>query len=233
MGESSYNVASRKFSDLGLVEIHAPPVVTREEKVAREIQEHEISGAAAQAKTEAASARFAQAISHVDVTDFTQILSDAQPRPTSKTLVTCSSPPVPNTRYHAPFPENCDPNTCPNLCVSAPRYPNSHDVFTYSDLSAEITRLQDKATLCRQRITSYPNGIQGMRAVMGHHERFLSELAAGFEAKKDKANLDWRRAFACLDRRRDVSLAEHDHRHRELQRAIKKLKEDVLRCCCL
>ena len=170
VGESSYNAASRKFSDLGPVKFLAPPVKTREEKVAREMQEQRISAAAAQTKTEAASARFAQAISHVDVTDFTQILSDAQPRPTSKTLVTCSSPPVPNTRYHAPFPENYDPNTCPNLCVSAPRYPNLHDIFTSGDLSAEITRLQDKATLCRQRITSYPNEIQGMRVVMGCHE---------------------------------------------------------------
>ena len=51
---------------------------------------------------------------------------------------------------------------------------------------------------------------------MGPHERFRSELAAGFEAEKKKANLDWRRALECLDRRRDASLAEYDRRHREL-----------------
>ena len=141
VGESSFNVASRKFLSLGPVEFHAPPVMTREEQVAREMQEHEISAAATQDKTEAASARFGQAISHADVTDFTQTSSDAQPRPASKTFVTRSSPPVPNARYYASFPENDDPDTCPNLRVSAPRYPNSHDVFTSGDLSAEVSRL--------------------------------------------------------------------------------------------
>ena len=62
---------------------------------------------------------------------------------------------------------------------------------------------------------------------MGRHERFHSELAAGFEAEKKKANLDWRRALECLDRRRDVSLVKYDRRHRELHRAIKELKESV------
>ena len=126
------------------MEFHAPPVMTREEQVAREMQEHEISSAATQDKTEAASARFAQAISHTDVTDFTQISSDAQPRPASKTLVTRSSPLVPNARYYAPFPDSDDPDTCPNLCVSAPRRLNPHDAFTSGGLSAEITRLQDE-----------------------------------------------------------------------------------------
>ncbi|CAM9253091.1 unnamed protein product [Ascophyllum nodosum] len=69
-----------------------------------------------------------------------------------------------------------------------------------------------------------------MRAAMDRHERFRSELAAGFEAEKKKANLDWKRALECLDRRRDVSLAEYDRRYRGLQRAIKDLEESVLSC---
>ena len=69
-----------------------------------------------------------------------------------------------------------------------------------------------------------------MRAAMGHHERFRSELAAGFEAEKDKVNLDWRRALECLDRRRNVSLVDYDRRYRELHRAVKKLEESVLSC---
>ena len=129
----------------------------------------------------------------------TQTSSDAQPMSASKTLVTRPSTSVPNARYDAPFSENEDLDTCPDLCVSAPRYPNSHDVFTSGDLCAEITRLQDEATLCRQRIAFYPNEIQGMRAAMGRQERFRSELAAGFEAEKDKANLGLRRALECLD----------------------------------
>ena len=63
---------------------------------------------------------------------------------------------------------------------------------------------------------------------MNRLERFHSELVAGFEAKRDKPNLDWRRALECLDRRRDVNFTEHDHRHRELQRAVKELEESVL-----
>ena len=156
--------------------------------------------------------------------------SDAQPRPASKTLVSRSSPPVPKARYYAPFPENDDPDTCPNLRVSAPRYPNSYDGFTSGDLSAELTRTQDEATLYRQRIASSPNEIQGMRAAMGRHERFYSELAADFATKKEKANLDWRRALERLNRKRDVSFAEHDHLHWELQRAVKELKESVRSC---
>ena len=93
-----------------------------------------------------------------------------------------------------------------------------------------MIRLQDEAIPCRQRIASYPDEIQGMRVAMGRNQRFRSELAAGFEAEKDKANLDWRRALECLDRRRDVSFAERDHRHRELQRAVKELEESVLSC---
>ena len=69
-----------------------------------------------------------------------------------------------------------------------------------------------------------------MRAAMDRHERLRSELAAGFEAEKKKANLDWRRALECLERRRDVRLAEYDRRHRELYRAIKDLEESVLTC---
>ena len=127
------------------------------------------------------------------------IFSDAQRRPASKTLVTRSSPPVPNARYYALFPENDEPATCPNLRVTTPRYPNSHDGFTSGDLSAEIARIQDEATLCGQRIASSPNEIQGMRAAMGRHERFHSELAADFAAKKDKANMDWRCALKHLN----------------------------------
>ena len=151
-GGRPFNAASRKFSNLGPVESHAPPVMTREEHVAREVQEREISAGTAQDKTEAANSRFAQAISHVDVTDFAQLSSDAQPRPTSKTLVTRSSQPVPNAIHYAPLPENDDPDACPNLCVTTPRRPNSHDVFTSGDLSVEITRLQDEVALCRKRL---------------------------------------------------------------------------------
>ena len=212
-GGRSFNAASRKFSNLGSVEFHAPPVMTREEQVARETQELEIPPAAAQDKAEAASARFAQAISHADATDFDQLSSDVQPRPTSKTLlVTRSSQPVPNTMYYALFPENGDRDACPNF---------PHDVFTSGDLSAEISRLQDEVTLCRQRIASYPSEIQGMCAAIGRYEQFRSELAAGIEAEKKKANLDWRRSLECLDRRKGVSLVEYDHRHRELHWAIK------------
>ena len=69
-----------------------------------------------------------------------------------------------------------------------------------------------------------------MRATTGRHERFYSELAADFAAKKDKSNLDWRRALERLNRKRDTSFAEHDHRHGKLQRAGKELQESVLSC---
>ncbi|CAN0455569.1 unnamed protein product, partial [Ascophyllum nodosum] len=69
-----------------------------------------------------------------------------------------------------------------------------------------------------------------MRAAMNRHERFRFELAAGFEAEKKKANLDWRSALERLDRQRDASLAEHDRRHWELHRAIEDLEESVLSC---
>ena len=153
------------------------------------MHEPEISAAAAQDRTEAASYGFAPVIAHAE-TDSAQLSSDAQPRPTPKTLVTRLSQPVTNAIYYAPFPENDDPDTCHNLRGSSPRRPNSHDIFTSGYLSAEVTRLQDEVTLCRQRIASYPNEIQGMPAAMGRHERFRSELATGFEAKKNKANLD-------------------------------------------
>ena len=102
--------------------------------------------------------------------------------------------------------------------------------LTSGDLIAEISRLQDEVALCRQRIASYPSEIQGMRAAMDRHERFRSELAAGFEAEKKKANLDWRRARECSDRRRDVSLVYYDRRHRELHRSIKDFEESALSC---
>ena len=111
-----------------------------------------------------------------------------------------------------------------------PAVPKFSDGLTSCDLIAELTRIQDESTLCRQRIASSPNEIQGMRAAMGRHERFHSDLAADFAAKKDKANLDWRRALERLDRKREASFAEHDHRHGELQRAGKELKESVPSC---
>ena len=200
------NAASNRFLNLGPVEFHAHPVTT-----------------------EAASARFTQATPHADVTDLVQLSSDAEPRPTSKTLVTRLSQPFPNAIHYAPFPECGDPDTCPNFCVTALRRPNAHDVFPSGDLSAEITRLQNEVVLCRQWIASYPKEVQEMRAAMGRHERFRSELAAGFEAKKYKVNLEWRRALGCLDRRRDVSHAEHEHHRRELHRAIKQLEESSCR----
>ena len=65
---------------------------------------------------------------------------------------------------------------------------------------------------------------------MGRHERFRSELAAGFEAQKKKYQPGWRHALACLDRRQDVSLVEYGSSHGELHRAIKELEDDVLSC---
>ena len=115
---------------------------------------------------------------------------------------------------------------------------------------------QDEVALCQQRIISCPSEIQGVRvamvrheqllpwavtsncrhgpsraiAVMGRHERFRSELAAGFEVQKKKCQPGRRRAFECLDRRQDVSLVEYGHSHGELHRAIKELEDDVLSC---
>ena len=60
---------------------------------------------------------------------------------------------------------------------------------------------------------------------MGRHERFRSELAAGFEAQKKKCQPGWRRALECLDRRQDVRLVEYGHSHGELHRAIKEREE--------
>ena len=204
--------------------------MTRENQVAREMQEREISAAAAQDKTEAASSRFAPVIPHADVTDFAQLSSDAQPSPTSKTLMTRSFQPVTNAIHYAPLPENEDPDECPNICVTAPWRPNSHDVFTSGDLSAEISRLQNEVALCRQRTASYPNEVQGTCAAMGRHERSRSEPAGGSEAEKNTVNLDRRRGLEWLDRRRDVSLAEHDRRQKELHRTINGLPESVLSC---
>ena len=161
--------------------------MSREEQVARKMQERQIAPAA-QDKTEAASLGFAPAIPHADATDFALLSTDAQPRPTPKTLVTRLSQPVSNAMYYAPFPDNDDRNQCPNF---------SHDVFTSGGLSAEIFRLQDEVALCRQRIESYPSEIQGMCAAIDRQERFRSELAAGFEAEKKKANVDWRHALKC------------------------------------
>ena len=60
--------------------------------------------------TAAGSARLAQAFPHVHVTNFAQLSSGAEPRPTQKTLVTRSFQPVSNAMYYAPFPENDDRN---------------------------------------------------------------------------------------------------------------------------
>ena len=79
--------------------------------------------------------------------------------------------------YYSPFPENDDRTARLNFLL---------DVFTSGDLSAEISRLQDEIALCRQRIASYPSEIHGMRAAMDRHERFRSELPAGFEAEKKR-----------------------------------------------
>ena len=58
-GDNSFHAAPRNFSNLGRAEFHAPPVITRGDQAAREMQERAISPAAAQAKTAAASARLA------------------------------------------------------------------------------------------------------------------------------------------------------------------------------
>ena len=79
-----------------------PPPGTRDEQVAGEMQDREIPTAAvaAQDKTEAASSTSAPAIPHTDVTNSAHLSSDAQPRPTRKTLVTRSSQPVPNSMHN-------------------------------------------------------------------------------------------------------------------------------------
>ena len=89
--KNSFHAAPRNFLNLGRAESHAPPVITREEQAAREMQERAVSPAAAQDKTAAASARLAQAFPHAHMTNFAQPSSDVQPRPTRKTLVTRSS----------------------------------------------------------------------------------------------------------------------------------------------
>ena len=109
--------------------------MTREKQVAREEQKQEISAVAAQDKTEAASSRFTPAISHADVTDFAQLSSDAQPRPTSKTLVTRSSPPIPNGRYYAPIPENDDPAS--PISASPPRGTQTRMMFSLLVISVQ------------------------------------------------------------------------------------------------
>ena len=182
----------------------------------RQMQERKISAAAAQDKTKAASSRFAPAISHADVTDSAHLSTDAQPRSTSKTLGTHSS-----QLFQMIYTMRRFPNITTQM--HAPIFRTMFSLLV-------ITRLQDEVALWRQRIASYPTKIQGMRAAMGRHERFRSELAAGFKAEKNTANLDWRRALECLDQRRDISLAEHESRHRELHRAIKELEKSVLSC---
>ena len=109
-GDNSFRATPRNFSNLGCAEFHAPPVITRGEQAAWKMQERAISPADAQDKTEAASARLAQDFPHVHVTNSVQPSSDAQPRPTQKTLVTRSSQSVSIAMFYAPFPENDDPN---------------------------------------------------------------------------------------------------------------------------
>ena len=169
-GDNSFHAAPRNFSNLGRAEFHAPPVITRGGQAAREMQERAISPAVAQDKTAVASARLAQAFPHVHVTHFAQLSSDAQPRPSQKTLVTRSSQPVPNAMYYAP--KNDDPNACLN---------SPHDVFTSGDFGAEISRLQNEVAVCRQRIASFPSEIQGMCAAMDRHDRRHWELHRAIE----------------------------------------------------
>ena len=170
----------------------------------------------------------------------------SQPVPNSmhNVLSDCRDPFVPPCfKYYAQctVPENDDRVACSIFF--------SHDVFTSGDLR-EFPG-QDEVTLCQQRIISCPSEIQGVRvamgrheqllpwavtsncchgpsratAAMGRHERFRSELAAGFEAQKKKCQPGRRRAFECLDRRQDVSLVEYGHSHGELHRAIKGREE--------
>ena len=72
------------------------------------------------------------------------------------------------------------------------------DVFTSGDLSAGVSRPRrgrplpagDSFLPEQDRGSAYRHGPSRAIAVMGRHERFRSELAAGFEAQKKKANLD-------------------------------------------
>ena len=77
---------------------------------------------------------------------------------------------------------------------------------------------RDPGSACR-------HGPSRATAAMGCHERFRSELAAGFEAQKKKCQPGRRRAFECLDRKQDASLVEYGHSHGELHRAIKGREE--------
>ena len=67
-GDNSFHAAPRNFSNMSCADFRAPPVITRGEQAAREMQERAISPAAAQDKTAAARARLAQAFPHVHVT---------------------------------------------------------------------------------------------------------------------------------------------------------------------
>ena len=72
------------------------------------------------------------------------------------------------------------------------------DVFTSGDLSAGVSRPRrgrplpaaDSFLPERDRGSACSHGPSRAVAIMGRHERFRSELAAGFEAQKKKANLD-------------------------------------------
>ena len=106
--------------------------------------------------------------------------------------------------------------------------PQFRTMFSLLVISVRKLPGSKKSRPLQTRVATYPSEIQGIRAAMDRNERVHSELSAGFEAEENKANLDWRRALECLDRRRISNLAEHDRRHRELYRAIKKLEERVV-----
>ena len=196
------------------MEFHGPPVKTREEQVAREMQEREISVAAAQDKTEAGSSRFAPAIPHANVTDFAQLSSDAQPRPTSKTLVTRSSQPVSNALHFASFPENDDPD--------------AFSIFFLTMFSLLVISVGKYQAPRRDRAQQAANSflLERSRECVPPWA-VTNDSAPSFprasRPRRTKASLDWRGVLECLDRRRYVSLAEYDHRHMELHRAIKEL----------
>ena len=159
--DALFVVHRASFSNVCPVDFHASPPAAADE-------------------VQAASSRSAPAIPHVDVTNFAQISCDVQPRPTPKTLVTRSSQPVLNTMHYAPYREKYDRDACPNFSLY---------VFTFGDLSAEISRLQDEVALCRQRIASYPT--RSRECVPPW--TVTRDSAPSFKAEKKKANLDWRR----------------------------------------
>ena len=139
----------------------------------------------------------------------------------SRTLVTRSSQPFSNIMHNnnAPFPENDDRVECSKF---------SHDGFTTDDSVREFPG-QDEVVLCRQRTAPCPSKIQGVRAAIGRHERFHSELSAGFEAEKKKANLDGVVLLSVGPKTKGQPRGVRPP-SREPHRAIKELEESVLSC---